>query len=236
MNTPLMPKATAVWLVDNTALSFEQIADFCDLHVLEVKGIADGDVASGINGLSPIQNNQLAREEIERCEADPEARLQLKAATVPLPAKRVKGPRYTPIARRQEKPDAIAFLVKTFPDLKDSQIIKLIGTTKNTIGTIRDRSHWNMANITPRDPVLLGLCKQQDLDREVAKVSDGKTATEIKAEAEAQVQAEQSTASLEADALAFANKGKSDADQPAPYAIPDALFKLASQNRGEDGD
>ena len=230
MNTPLMPKATAVWLVDNTALSFDQIADFCDLHMLEVKGIADGDVAAGIVGLSPIQNNQLDREEIERCEADPDARLQLKKATVPLPAKRVKGPRYTPIARRQEKPDAIAFLVKTFPDLKDSQIIKLIGTTKNTIGAIRERNHWNMANITPRDPVLLGLCKQQDLDREVAKVSDGKTASEIKAEAQAADQAANATASLEADALAFANKGKSD-DEPAPYAIPDALFKLASQSR-----
>ena len=225
MNRPLMPKATAVWLVDNTALSFEQIAEFCDLHVLEVKGIADGDVATGISGLSPIQNNQLAREEVERCEADPEARLELKVATVPLPAKRVKGPRYTPIARRQEKPDAIAFLLKSFPDLKDSQIIKLIGTTKNTIGAIRERKHWNMANITPRDPVLLGLCKQQDLDQELAKVSDGKTATELKAEAH-------SRTSLEADALAFANKGKSKDEQASPYAIPDALFKLASQSRG----
>lgn len=229
MNTPLMPKATAVWLVDNTALSFEQIAEFCDLHVLEVKGIADGDVASGIVGLSPLQNNQLDRGEIERCEKDAEARLQLKISTVPLPAKRSKGPRYTPIARRQEKPDAIAFLVKTFPDLKDSQIIKLIGTTKNTIGTIRNRNHWNMANITPRDPVLLGLCKQQDLDREVAKVSDGKTATELKAEAEAANQVTQSADSLAADALAFANKSKPD--DSAPYAIPEALFKLAETNR-----
>lgn len=234
MNTPLMPKATAVWLVDNTALSFEQIANFCDLHVLEVKGIADGDVASGINGLSPLQNNQLTREEIDRCEADPDARLQLRPSTVPMPAKRVKGPRYTPIARRQEKPDAIAFLVKTFPDLKDAQIIKLIGTTKNTIGTIRERTHWNMANIQARDPVLLGLCKQQDLDREVAKVSDGKTATELKAEVEAAEQAAKSASNFEADALAFANKGKSN--EAAPYAIPDALFKLASQNRdGGDG-
>ena len=230
MNTPLMPKATAVWLVDNTALSFEQIADFCDLHVLEVKGIADGDVATGINGLSPIQNNQLSRDEIARCEGEPSARLKLKEATVPLPAKRVKGPRYTPIARRQEKPDAIAFLVKTFPDLKDPQIIKLIGTTKNTIGAIRDRGHWNMANIQPRDPVLLGLCKQQDLDREVAKVSDGKTATQMKAEAQAEEAISQTSATLEADALRFTNKGKG-ADQPAPYVIPDALFKLASQSR-----
>ena len=226
-----MPKATAVWLVDNTALSFEQIASFCDLHVLEVKGIADGDVAAGINGLSPVQNNQLTREEIERCENDSRAHLQLKTATVPLPAKRVKGPRYTPIARRQEKPDAIAFLIKTFPDLKDSQIIKLIGTTKNTIGAIRERNHWNMANITPRDPVLLGLCKQQDLDREVAKVSDGKTAAQMKAETTAQAARTSvpSAASLEADALAFANKGK--AAEPAPYAIPDALFKLAASSR-----
>ena len=228
MNTPLMPKATAVWLVDNTALSFAQIAEFCDLHELEVKGIADGDVAAGIVGLSPLQNNQLSREEIERCEKDPEARLQLKEAKVPMPDKRTKGPRYTPIARRQEKPDAIAFLVKTFPDLKDSQIIKLIGTTKNTIGAIRDRTHWNMANINPRDPVLLGLCKQQDLDREVAKVSDGKTATEMKAEAEAAEAAKTTASDLEAQALAFGNKGQKD---PEPYAIPDALFKLANQNR-----
>ncbi len=233
MNKPLMPRATAVWLVDQTALSFEQIAEFCDLHVLEVKGIADGDVATGIVGLSPLQNNQLDREEIARCENDTDARLQLKVSTVPLPAKRSKGPRYTPIARRQEKPDAIAFLVKTFPDLKDSQIIKLIGTTKNTIGNIRERTHWNMANITPRDPVLLGLCKQQDLDREVAKVSDGKTASEMKAEAETANRANHSADRLAADALAFANKAKAKED-PAPYAIPDALFKLASQSRKEE--
>ena len=233
MNTPLMPRATAVWLVEQTALSFEQIAEFCAMHVLEVKGVADGDVATGIVGLSPLQNNQLDREEIERCEKDPKARLKLKVSSVPLPIKRSKGPRYTPIARRQEKPDAIAFLVKTFPDLKASQIIKLIGTTKNTIENIRERTHWNMANITPRDPVLLGLCKQQDLDREVAKVSQGKTATEIKAEVEEADQASQSADKLAADALAFANKAKNK-EAPAPYAIPDALFKLASQSRNED--
>ena len=233
MNTPLMPKATAVWLVDNTALTFAQIAEFCDLHELEVKGIADGDVAAGINGLSPLQNNQLTREEIERCEGDTDARLQLRVAKVPMPDKRTKGPRYTPIARRQEKPDAIAFLVKTFPDLKDSQIIKLIGTTKNTIGAIRERNHWNMANINPRDPVLLGLCKQQDLDTEVAKVSGGKTATEMKQEAEAAAVVETSGASLEAQALAFGNKGGNDGG-PKPYAIPESLFKLASQNRGDE--
>ena len=235
MNTPLMPKATAVWLVDNTALTFIQIAEFCDLHQLEVKGIADGDVAAGINGLSPLQNNQLTRAEIERCEGDTESRLQLVKATVPMPDKRTKGPRYTPIARRQEKPDAIAFLVKTFSALKDSQIIKLIGTTKNTIGAIRERNHWNMANINPRDPVLLGLCKQQDLDREVAKVSGGKTATEMKQEAEAVAATETTTASLEAQALAFGNKGGKDSG-PKPYAIPESLFKLASQNRGDDED
>lgn len=234
MNTPLMPKATAVWLVDNTALSFDQIAEFCSLHVLEVKGIADGDVAAGINGLSPLQNNQLDQDEIDRCVADPTARLQLKVSKVPLPAKRMKGPRYTPIARRQEKPDAIAFLVKTYPELKDSQIIKLIGTTKNTINAIRERNHWNMANIQPRDPVLLSLCLQQDLDREVAKVSGGKTASEMKAEAEAALRAEASANSLESEALAFGNKGGND--QPAPYAIPDALFKMADRSRepGED--
>lgn len=168
---PLMPKATAVWLVDNTALTFEQIADFCHLHKLEVKGIADGDVAKGIMGQDPTKNGQLTEDEIKRCEEDMNASLQLAKSDMPELSRRTKGPRYTPVARRQEKPDAIAWLVKTYPHLSDAQIIKLVGTTKNTIGAIRDKTHWNMANLQPRDPVLLGICKQADLDAAVTKAN-----------------------------------------------------------------
>ena len=168
---PLMPKATAVWLVDNTALTFEQIADFCHLHKLEVKGIADGDVAKGIMGQDPTKSRQLTEDEIKRCEGDLNASLTLAVSDMPELSRRTKGPRYTPVARRQEKPDAIAWLVKTYPHLSDAQIIKLVGTTKTTIGAIREKSHWNMANLQPRDPVLLGICKQADLDAAVNKAN-----------------------------------------------------------------
>jgi len=169
MDRPLMPKATAVWLVENTALTFDQIAEFCGAHPLEVKGIADGDVSMGIVGRDPIINGQLTREEIDRCTADPTARLKLAKSNNPAPKKRSKGPRYTPIAKRQEKPDALAWLIRNHPELKDSQVIKLIGTTKTTIAAIRDRTHWNSSNIRPRDPVLLGLCQQSDLDAAIEK-------------------------------------------------------------------
>lgn len=165
----LMPKATAVWLVQNTTLTFEQIAEFCSLHSLEVQGIADGEVAIGIVGLDPTANGQLTKEEIVRCEADPTARLKMLKATIPLPATRTKGPRYTPVAKRQDKPDAVAWLVRHHPELTDSQISKLIGTTKQTIAAVRDRSHWNFANLRPRDPVLLGLCMQSDLNAAVLR-------------------------------------------------------------------
>ena len=165
----LMPKATAVWLVQNTTLTFEQIAEFCGLHSLEVQGIADGEVAIGIVGLDPTVNGQLTKEEIERCEADPAARLKMQKATIPLPAPRTKGPRYTPVAKRQDKPDAVAWLVRHHPELSDAQISKLIGTTKQTIAAVRDRSHWNFANLRPRDPVLLGLCTQSDLNAVVLR-------------------------------------------------------------------
>ncbi|MBC6404918.1 MAG: DUF1013 domain-containing protein [Rhodospirillales bacterium] len=167
MSQPLMPKATAVWLIDNTGLSFEQIAEFCNLHVLEVQGIADGEVAKGIQGLDPTLNNQLTKEEIVRCQGDPKRRLAMRKQDLPEPLKRAKGPRYTPVAKRQDKPDGVAFLLKHFPDLKDVQISKLIGTTKNTIQTIRKRTHWNTQNIKPRDPVLLGLCTQTELNAAV---------------------------------------------------------------------
>ena len=172
---PLMPKATAVWLIENTGLTFRQIGAFCGLHELEVQSIADDEVAIGMVGYDPIVNGQLTKEEIERCEADPAERLVMAKTDVPRPATRTKGPKYTPVARRGDKPDAIAWLVKHFPNLTDAQISRLIGTTKPTIGAIRDRSHWNMNNITARDPVGLGLCNRQDLDKEVLKAGYSST-------------------------------------------------------------
>ena len=169
MNQPLMPKATAVWMVDNTTLSFDQIAAFCELHPLEVQGIADGEVAIGIQGADPIANGQLTREELDRCQADPTTRLRLAKNDLPQPAKRTGGPRYTPIAKRQDKPDGIAWLQRHHPELRDSQIAKLIGTTKTTIEAVRERTHWNSPNIRPRDPVLLGLCSQSDLNAVVER-------------------------------------------------------------------
>ena len=174
----LMPKATAVWLIDNTALTFEQIADFCSLHELEVQAIADGDVGAGIQGYNPVLNSQLSDEEIKRCEEDPSARLVRSTTDLPEPTRRTKGPRYVPVNRRSDKPDAIAWIVKHYPDMKDSQISKLIGTTKETIGKIRDRSHWNITNITAKHPVMLGLCSQADLNTAIEK-SGGQAATTV---------------------------------------------------------
>lgn len=168
MALPLMPKATAVWLVENTALTFEQVAAFCGLHPLEVQAIADGEVAVGMVGLDPVANGQLNQEEIDRCVADPSARLQLKTQDLPQPVARSRGPRYTPVTKRGDKPDAIAWLIKTFPDLSDAQIQRLIGTTKSTIASVRDKSHWNAQNIKPRSPILLGLCTQRELDQALA--------------------------------------------------------------------
>ncbi|MEQ8601241.1 MAG: DUF1013 domain-containing protein [Devosia sp.] len=167
----LMPKATAVWLVDNTALSFEQIAAFCTLHPLEVQGIADGDVASGIMGVNPVQNGQLTREEIEKAEADPNYRMKVSEPKVRVAAVKRKGPRYTPISRRNERPNAIKWLVRNHPELKDAQIMRLVGTTKSTIESVRENTHWNAANLTAMDPVTLGLCSQIDLDLEVKRAS-----------------------------------------------------------------
>jgi hypothetical protein len=170
MSLPLMPKATAVWLIEKTSLTFDQIADFCGMHPLEVQAIADGEVAQGIVGYDPVANKQITAEDIQRCEADPSLRLKL----LPQPEmhKKPKGGRYTPVAKRNDRPDAIAFLLRTYPQLTDSQIIQLLGTTKDTIQKIRDRSHWNSANIKPRDPVILGLCKQSDLNDAVATANE----------------------------------------------------------------
>ena len=167
MVPPLMPKATAVWLVDNTALTFEQIAEFCAMHELEVGAIADGDVAAGIVGLDPVANDQITREDIERCTSDPSARLVLIRPREAPPSTR-RRTRYTPVSKRGDKPDAIAWLVRNQPGLKDPQISKLLGTTKTTIKSVRERTHWNSQNIKPRDPVLLGLCSQTELNEAVA--------------------------------------------------------------------
>ena len=171
MTTPLMPKATAVWLIEKTALTFTQIAEFCGMHPLEVQAIADGEVAQGIVGYDPIANGQVTAEEIRRCEADPNARLKLAPTALPVP-KRLRGSRYTPVAKRNDRPDAIAFLLRTFPQLTEAQVSKLLGTTKETIQKVRDRSHWISANIKPRDPVILGLCTQTDLNAAVAQANE----------------------------------------------------------------
>jgi len=165
----LMPKATAVWLIENTALSFDQIADFCGLHPLEVQSIADGEVVVGMVGFDPIASGQLTREEIERCSADPGARLRMAEAGVPRPTTRTKGPRYTPVAKRQDRPDAISWLLRNFPELSDGQISRLVGTTKPTINSVRERTHWNIGNIKPRDPVALGICSREDLRAAIDK-------------------------------------------------------------------
>ncbi len=161
-----MPKSTAVWLVENTALTFKQIANFCGLHELEIKGIADGDVAKGIVGMDPIASGQLTKAEIDRCTANPQASLILNVieAGVAAPKKKSNKAKYTPIARRRDKPDAIFWLIKNYPDISDNQIKKLIGATKHTIEAIRNRTYWNIAELRPKDPVLLGICTQQEID------------------------------------------------------------------------
>lgn len=167
-NKPLMAKATAVWLVDNTTLTFKQIADFCGMHELEVQGIADGDVAVGVKGFDPIAHNQLDPKEIEKGEKDPLYKLRLKSNPAAVGEDKRRGPRYTPLSKRQDRPNSILWLVKFHPELSDAQIARLIGTTKPTIASIRDRTHWNIQNMTPIDPVALGLCKQLELDAELA--------------------------------------------------------------------
>ncbi|CAN5810609.1 DUF1013 domain-containing protein [soil metagenome] len=169
MTLPLMQKATAVWLIDNTTLTFRQIAECCGLHEREGNGIANAEVAQGIKGFDPVANRQLTSEEIRRCEADPAARLKLMKNPAAEGEEKRRGPRYTPLSKRQDRPSAIAWLVKFHPELADGQIAKLVGTTKPTIQSIRDRSHWNIGNVQPVDPVALGLCKQTELDAVIAK-------------------------------------------------------------------
>ncbi|HVV92916.1 MAG TPA: cell cycle transcriptional regulator TrcR [Hyphomicrobiales bacterium] len=226
---PLMPKATAVWLVDNTSLSFAQIADFCKLHPLEVKAIADGDAAQGIKGLDPIGTGQLSREQIAAAEANPEIRLALTPPKVAVhtPERGRKGPRYTPVSRRQDRPNAILWLVRNHPELKDSQIMRLVGTTKSTIASIRDRTHWNSANLTPMDPVTLGLCSQIDLDLEVSRANKEKPAV----------------VDTGATLLPASETTRKEAEQAAPAAAPEksgdldvsAVFAKLKQIGGKSG-
>jgi hypothetical protein len=166
---PLMPHATASWLVDNSSLTFEQIAEFCGLHILEVQAIADDTAATKLTGRDPLRAGELTQEEIERGQADPEYRLRMQKE--PDPTRRTRGPRYTPVSKRQDKPDGISWIIRNHPEVTDGQISKLIGTTRSTIAAIRDRSHWNIANIQPKDPVTLGLCSQRELDAVVAKAA-----------------------------------------------------------------
>ena len=185
MSKILMPKATAVWLIDNTVMTFEQISEFCGLHILEVKGIADGDVAAGIRGADPIANGQLTRDEIEKAEKDPNYRMKgvphdISPVANPSKRKKRRGPRYTPLSRRQDRPDAIAWLVRNHPEVTDAQISRLIGTTKPTIKSIRDRTHWKSATLNPTDPVSLGLCSQIDLDEAVRKAAEKKAKQDAK--------------------------------------------------------
>ncbi|HLP70591.1 DUF1013 domain-containing protein [Ciceribacter ferrooxidans] len=227
--TLLMPKATAVWLVDNTALSFDQIAQFCKLHPLEVKAIADGEAAQGIKGLDPIATGQLSREEIARAEADPNHKLKLQEPKVRVPDSKRRGPRYTPVSKRQDRPNAILWLVRNHPELKDAQISRLVGTTKSTIEQIRDRTHWNSANLSPMDPVTLGLCSQIDLDMEVEKASKGRPLPTA-AELGATLQSATETENLGYD---FSQDEEKEIDANAVFA---KLKSLKSDRKDDDED
>ena len=185
MTLPLMPKATAIWLVDNTSLSFKQIASFCGMHELEIKGIADGEVGIGIKGLNPVTNNQLSKEEIERCSNDLSLSLEIivNEASIKTDQSNQKN-KYTPLSKRQDRPDAVYWLIRNHPELKDSQIARLVGSTKSTIDGIRNRTNWNMNNIRPQDPVGLGLCKQIELDEALEKAERSKLRAQKKKEKE----------------------------------------------------
>lgn len=218
----LMPKATAVWLVDNTALSFDQIAQFCKLHPLEVKAIADGEASQGIKGLDPIGTGQLSREDIAAAEANPELKLKLLEPKVRVPETKRKGPRYTPVSKRQDRPNAILWLVRNHPELKDAQVSRLVGTTKSTIEQIRGRTHWNAANLTPMDPVTLGLCTQIDLDLEVERAAKSRGPLADKEHGSVLVSARETEAAQKLD-----DDGEKEIDADAVFA------KLTSMKRTE---
>jgi len=248
MAKPLMAKATAVWLVDNTTLSFKQIADFCGLHELEVQGIADGDVATGVKGFDPITHNQLDDTEIRKGEADPAYKLKLKHNPAAQGEEKRRGPRYTPLSKRQDRPAAILWLIKFHPELADAQIRKLVGTTNPSIQAIRERTHWNIGNIQPIDPVALGLCRQSELDSEVQKAAKKKAAeggvmsdderrklvsTEQSLDMSPEPKLPRGIAELEGFTL-----GGGDDERPAAadYSDADSFFNLPDDDEDEDED
>lgn len=245
MSKPLMAKATAVWLVDNTTLTFRQVADFCGLHELEVQGIADGDVATGVKGFDPVANNQLDAVEIEKGQKDPLYKLKLKFNQSALGEEKRRGPRYTPLSKRQDRPAAILWLVKFHPELSDGAVGKLVGTTKPTIQSIRERTHWNINNITPIDPVALGLCKQSELDTAVQAAArkravDGSVMSDD--ERRKLVSTEQSLGSstdpkMPSGLEAFAAAAQDDhAGKAADFSDADSFFNLPHGDDEDDED
>ncbi|MBT8423400.1 MAG: DUF1013 domain-containing protein [Silicimonas sp.] len=247
MNKPIMAKATAVWLVDNTTLSFKQIADFCGLHELEVQGIADGDVATGVKGFDPIANNQLTQDEIDAAEKDSLHELKLKFNAAAVGEEKRRGPRYTPLSKRQDRPAAILWLVKFHPELSDGQISKLVGTTKPTIQSIRERTHWNISNIQPVDPVALGLTKQSELDAAVQKAASKKARDgEVMSDDERRklVSTEQSlgmedepkipTAISGLETFTLTESADDEKEEPTPDA--DSFFNLPDDDDSDDDD
>jgi len=222
MAQPLMPHATAAWLVDNTALSFEQIAEFCGLHILEIQAIADDTAATKLTGRDPIRAGELTHAEIEKGAADPDYRLVMHKA--PDPVRRTKGPRYTPVSKRQDKPDGINWIIRNHPEVSDGQISKLIGTTRTTIAAIRDRTHWNMANITPKDPVTLGLTSQRELDAAIAKAQkaagmEARVDTRLEGDRDAlisELRAEREQHARDAEAALAAAAGNDTSDEIVP--------------------
>lgn len=252
MAKPIMAKATAVWLVDNTTLSFKQIADFVDMHELEVQGIADGDVAAGVKGFDPITNNQLTQEEIDAAEKNPMHKLTLKYNAAAQGEEKRRGPRYTPLSKRQDRPAAIYWLVKFHPELSDGQISKLVGTTKPTIQSIRDRSHWNISNIQPVDPVALGLTKQSELDAAVQKAAAKKAAdspvmtdderrklvsTEQSLGMEAEPKIPTAIEGLETFSLSMdVSNDEDDEDDKSASVDADSLFNLPKGGKDYDDD
>ncbi len=247
MAKPIMARATAVWLVDNTTLTFKQIADFVGMHELEIQGIADGDVAVGVKGFDPVGNNQLDAAEIEKGEANPLHKLKLKFNPAAVGEEKRRGPRYTPLSKRQDRPASILWLVKFHPELSDAQVAKLIGTTKPTIQAIRERTHWNIANITPIDPVALGLCKQSELDQAVQKAVAKKSAdgtvmtdderrklvsTEQSLGMPAEPKIDDSISGLDAFGIADDEDQKSDQD----YLDADSFFNLPDSDDQPDLD
>ncbi len=251
MTKPLMPKATAVWLVDNTTLSFKQIADFCGLHELEVQGIADGDVATGVKGFDPVANNQLDEVEIKRAESDPARKLKLKFNPAAVGEEKRRGPRYTPLSKRQDRPASILWLVKFHPELADAQIRKLVGTTNTTIQAIRERTHWNIGNIQPIDPVALGLCRQSELDAEVQKAARKKASegevmsdderrklvsTEQSLEMTAEPRLPSAIAGLENFTLSKPVEEDEEKRSAADYSDAESFFNLPDSDDEDDED